>query len=101
MDEGFFIISFEINNLGVMKVSYMEIGALILMLPGFVVVYLAKIIVKKYGLNEKAVCDFKDELTEEELVEYKFNKAILKVKMMGMTILLPGLILFAIGIFMK
>lgn len=84
-----------------MKVSYVEVAGLMLMVPGFAVVYLAKIIVDKYRLNEKAVCDFEDELTEEELAEYKFNKAILNVKMMGMAISLPGLILFAIGIFKK
>ncbi len=81
--------------------AYTEIMGLVLMLPGFVVVYLAKIIVDKYRFNEKAVCDFKDELTEEELAEYKFNKAILNVKMMGMAISLLGLIFFAIGIFKK
>lgn len=81
--------------------AYTEIMGLILMVPGFAVVYLAKIIVDKFRLNEKAVCDFKEELTEEELAEYKFNKAILNVKMMGMAISLPGLILFAIGIFKK
>lgn len=84
-----------------MKVSYIEIIGLVLMVPGFAVVYLAKFIVDKYQLNEKAVCNFKDDLTEEELAEYKVNKAILNVKMIGMAISLPGLILFAIGIFKK
>lgn len=81
--------------------SYVEVMGLILMVPGIVVVYLAKIIVDKYRLNEKAVCNFEGELTEEELEKYKLNKAILNTKMMGMAVLLPGLILFAIGIFMK
>ncbi len=79
----------------------MEIIGLILMAPGFAAVYLAKYIVDKYRLNEKVVCDFEGELTEEELATYKHNKAILNIKMMGMIISLPGLFLFILGIFMK
>jgi|BioPla2DNA2_1021312.scaffolds.fasta_scaffold20056_2 uncharacterized membrane protein YjjB (DUF3815 family) len=79
----------------------MEIIGVILMVPGFLAVYLAKYIVEKYRLNEKVVCDFEGELTEEELAMYKLNKAILNIKMTGMIIMLPGLFLFIVGTFMK
>jgi hypothetical protein len=66
------------------------------MIPGFAIVYLAKLIVKKYKLNERSVCNFENELTDEEILEYKLNKAILKVKIFGLIVALPGLILFLI-----
>ena len=81
--------------------SNLEILGLFFMVPGFAIVYLAKKIVNKYSLNEKAVCNFEDELTDEELAEYKFNKAVLNVKIMGMSISLPGLILFLVGFNIK
>jgi len=67
------------------------------MIPGAVTIYLAKMIVNKRRLYEKITCNFEDELTEEELTEYKNNKAILTVKTMGMMLLLPGLILIIIA----
>lgn len=63
------------------------------MIPGFAIVYLSKLIVKKYRLNESAVCDFENELNEEELIEYKCNKATVKVKIFGLIVALPGVIL--------
>ena len=71
------------------------------MVPGFVAVYLAKYVVDKYHLDEKVFCDIEDELTEEELMNYKLNKAILNIKMTGMVIILPGLFLFIVGAIMK
>lgn len=68
------------------------------MVPGFAIVYLAKFIVNKYKLNEKAVCNFEHELTEEKLMEYKFNKAIVNVKILGFFIALPGVILLLVAI---
>ncbi|HOQ00584.1 MAG TPA: hypothetical protein PK604_07130 [Acetivibrio clariflavus] len=80
-----------------MDISYLEILGLLLMIPGAVTIYLAKMIVNKRRLYEKITCNFEDELTEEELTEYKNNKAILTVKTMGMMLLLPGLILIIIA----
>ena len=71
------------------------------MIPGFAIVYLAKLIVKKYKLNEKTVCNFENELNEEELIEYKCNKAIVKVKIFGLIVALPGLILILITFYKK
>lgn len=76
--------------------SYLQVLALLFMIPGFAIVYLAKLIVKKYKLNERSVCNFENELTDEEILEYKLNKAILKVKIFGLIVALPGLILFLI-----
>jgi len=50
----------------------------------------------KVKLDERTTCDFEDEITEEELVKYKFDKAVLNVKMAGMLIAFPGLILLLI-----
>ena len=81
--------------------SSLEILGLFFMVPGFAIVYLAKKIVNKYSLNEKVVCNFEDELADEELAEYKFNKAVLNVKIMGLCTSLPGLILILDGFNIK
>lgn len=60
---------------------------------GFATVLAAKVIVKRFKINEKTKCDFEHEMTDEELEKYLFNKAVLNVKMLGMLIALPGLIL--------
>ena len=70
----------------------MEILGLVLMIPGLVTIYLAKRIANKYKVCEKVFCSFEDELTDEELTEYKNNRAVLIVKIIGMIMLFPGLI---------
>lgn len=81
--------------------SYLEVIALLFMILGFAIVYLAKLIVKKYNFNEKMVCNFESELNDEELVEYKYNKAIVNVKIFGLIVALPGLILILITFYKK
>nr|WP_010251779.1 hypothetical protein [Acetivibrio cellulolyticus] len=75
---------------------YLKVLALIFMISGFASVYLAKYIVNKYNLKERAVCSFEADLTEEELEEYKYNKAIVNVKIFGALVALPGVILILI-----
>ncbi len=77
---------------------YLQILAMLFMIPGFGIVYLAKFIVDKYKLNEKAVCNFKHELTDEQLIEYKLNKAVVNIKILGFFIALPGVILLLVSI---
>jgi len=77
---------------------YLQILAILFMIPGFAIVYLAKFIVKKYKLNEKAVYTYGNELTEEQLMEYKFNKAVVNIKILGFFIALPGVILLLVSI---
>lgn len=71
----------------------LKILAFILVLIGGCMVYLAGMIVKKYKLDQKATCNIESELSEQEIVEYKENKAIIKVKLFGLMILLPGIII--------
>ncbi len=52
----------------------------------------AKKIVAKFKLDEKAKCDFENEMSEEDLRDYKFNKAVVNIKMIGMVIMLPGFV---------
>ncbi len=74
-----------------------EILSLVIMAIGFAVVYSAKVIVKKLRLAEKQKCASEDQMTEEEVQNYKDNKATFNVKLMGLAISVPGLILFIIS----
>lgn len=69
---------------------------LIFIVPGFLVVFAARTLVKKFNLNEKTKCEFESEMSEEELADYKVNKAVVNVKMMGMLIAIPGFVLFVL-----
>ncbi|MFZ5985835.1 MAG: hypothetical protein ACOYWZ_01755 [Bacillota bacterium] len=69
---------------------------LLFLVPGFAAVFMAQAIVDRFKLNEKVQCDFEHELSEEEILQYKNNKALLNVKMAGMLTALPGIILIII-----
>jgi len=73
---------------------FLKIIAFGLMIAGFGMVYSARWFVEKYKLNEKVKCDYEDEMGEEELKQYKFNKALVNLKLRGMLVALPGLIIF-------
>lgn len=60
---------------------------------GAVLVMFARTLVKRMGWGEKVSCDFEHEMTEQELLEYKNNKAVVNTKMIGMLISLPGLVI--------
>lgn len=68
----------------------------IFLIPGFLTVFLAKIIVAKYNLDKNQEAKFEHEMNEEELSQYKLNKAIVNIKMLGMLIAIPGLVLLII-----
>ena len=70
--------------------------ALIIMAIGFATVYAARAIVKKFGLADKQECEHQAEMTEEEVESYKLSKAVFNVKITGIVISVPGLILFLI-----
>jgi len=74
----------------------LEILSLVLMAVGFATVLAAKTVVKKYDLAKKQTCEHADQMSEQEVEEYKFNKAMLNIKMMGLAVTVPGLILFVI-----
>ena len=82
--------------MGGIIILLLKIFAFMLLAVGGIVVYSAKIIVSKLKLNEKVVCDFKNELTEEELNDYKMNKSIVNVKLIGFIIFLPGVVLLLV-----
>lgn len=71
----------------------LEILALVIIAAGFVMVLAAKVIVKKFDLAKKQTCQYSDEMSEEEVEDYKLNRAMLSVKMMGLAVTVPGIIL--------
>ncbi|MFA6309514.1 MAG: hypothetical protein WC677_07230 [Clostridia bacterium] len=71
---------------------YFKIFGFIFLIPGLFIAFFAKKIVKRFNLNEKTKCDFENEMSEDELKEYKFTKAVVNVKIIGMLIMLPGFI---------
>ncbi len=74
-----------------------EILSLVVIAVGFAISYMAKAIVKKFGLKEKQECENSAEMTEEEINEYKQNKAVYRMKLTGLAISIPGLVLFILS----
>lgn len=75
----------------------LRVVSIILLVIGFGMVAMARWAVEKFELNRNAVCDFEHEMSEDELKQYKVNKAVVNFKMLGMLVALPGLVLFIIG----
>ena len=65
------------------------VGFLLIAL-GSAMSYGAGYFVKKFQLDQNSACDFEEELSDIELIEYKFNKALINLKTFGMLVLLPG-----------
>lgn len=76
---------------------FLKIVAFIFLISGLVTVYGAKWAVSKFGLDAKTTSEFEEEMSEEELKQYKYNKAVVNCKMLGMILALPGLILVVIA----
>ena len=74
----------------------LTILALIIMGIGFAMVFLSKIIVNKFGLAKNQKCEYAEEMSEEEIEEYKINKAIFNIKIIGLVISIPGIVLLTI-----
>lgn len=74
-----------------------DIVALIIMAIGFAVVIASKAIVKKFNLAEKQECKYADQMSEEELENYKSNKAMYNIKITGLVITIPGLVLLLLS----
>jgi hypothetical protein len=75
----------------------LKILPFIFIIPGFFTVFLAKMIVAKYNLEAKQKANFDHDMNDEELAQYKLNKALVSVKMLGMLIALPGLAILIIA----
>lgn len=71
----------------------LKILAFLLMGAGTVIVFGARWLVSKYNLDQRVTCDFENELSDEELALYKNNKAVVNMKMLGMLVVLPGLVM--------
>ena len=75
----------------------LRIFSVLFIVAGFIMVLAAKWIVSKYGLDKNTACDFEFEMSEEELRQYKYNKAVANFKILGMAVALPGFILFFVA----
>lgn len=73
-----------------------EILSLVLMAIGFITVYMAKTIVRKFDLAKKQTCEHETEMTVEEVEEYKFTKAVFNIKILGFLVATPGIALLII-----
>ncbi len=75
----------------------LKVIAFTLILIGVLTTYGAKLIVKRMNLVERINASEAEELTGEEIELYKLTKAIARVKVVGVLIMLPGvfLILYA------
>lgn len=75
----------------------LKIIAFTLIIIGALTNYGAKLIVKRMNLVERINASEAEELTGEEFELYKLTKAIARVKVVGVLIMLPGvfLILYA------
>ena len=74
-----------------------KILTFIFLIPGALLIFTARSIVSKFGTDKNVVCDFEHEMDENELKQYKYNKAVVNLKMTGMLVALPGFILAIIA----
>lgn len=75
----------------------LKILAFLFLIPGVIMVFAAKLAVKKFNLAEKTKINSAYEMDEEESKQYKYLKAIVNFKMLGLLVALPGFILIIIG----
>ena len=75
----------------------LEILGLVIMAVGFAMVLAARAIVKKFDLAKNQKCEHASEMSEEEVKDYKINKAMLRIKMMGLVVTIPGIIMLLIS----
>ncbi len=71
----------------------LKILAGLILAAGFALVLTAKNIVKRFGLDKKVKLENEEEMDEEDINDYKTLKATVNIKLWGMLIALPGLIL--------
>ena len=71
----------------------LKIIAGLFVLVGFVTVLGSKFLVNRFGLDRKVKIEHESEMDEEETARYKQLKASVNVKIVGMLIAAPGIIL--------
>ncbi len=74
----------------------LKVLAFILVAIGAVFIFGARTIVNRFKLNETQRCSYESEMKEEEIELYKTNKAVINIKMLGMIIALPGIVLILV-----
>lgn len=75
---------------------FLKVLSILLLMPGFGCAIFSKFVVRKFNLDEKVECDFEHRMNQEEVLEYKFSRAKLNVKIAGLLLALPGIILVLI-----
>jgi len=75
----------------------LKIFSAIFLLAGFGTVFAAKSLVTRYGLDTRVGCDFENEMNDEEVKQYKFNRASVNLKMIGMIVSVPGIIMILLA----
>ena len=76
---------------------FLQVISILFILAGSVSVYFATFIGRKYNLAERVSCEYESSMSEEELLDYKNSKAVFNVKILGMLLALPGVILVIIA----
>lgn len=76
---------------------FLKVLGFLFFIPGVMLVFASRWLVQKYGLDKNIKCDFENEMTKDELEVYKYNKAVVNVKMAGMLVALPGIALILIA----
>lgn len=77
--------------------TVLKIAAILLMAAGAAVNYGARYIVKRLSLNQRVNVKEAHGFTGEALEEYKQVKALTTVKLVGLFILIPGVVLIFIA----
>ncbi len=75
----------------------LKILAFVFLVPGFAMVFGARWAVEKFNLDKSMKVTFENEMNEEEILQYKTNKAVMNLKMYGLLVALPGLVLIVIA----
>lgn len=75
----------------------LKILAFVFLVSGVAMVFGARWAVDKFNLDKNMTVTFENEMNEEEILQYKTNKAVMNFKMYGLLVALPGLILVVIA----
>lgn len=75
----------------------LKVLAFLFMIVGAVLVYAAGWLVKWFGLEKDVQLGFDHTMDAEELTKLKHTKSIVRVKLLGMLVMLLGLILVIIA----
>jgi uncharacterized membrane protein len=73
--------------------SILRLLGFLFVVAGLVLTYGAKWIVKKWDIAQGQVVPSEHEMTPEETERYQNEKALIKVKLIGMALIFPGILL--------